>query len=356
MRSANRRLADVVRNYRLFLLVIGGYIAAGLCLQRIAGIAGLMGQLWYGETFLLYYVLLAYSAVGALALTRWSTVTRRRSPESGSVTWRATLAEFKARYVDTTTGPAALLISLTIPLFMNAFGSWKSAIPRLHPFTWDPALAQWDQLLHGGHHPWQLLQPLIGTPLVTAGLDFVYGLLIPVQVGVLLWQTWSSESRLKRQFFLTYVLTWVLLGTVAAVLMASAGPCFYGRMTGSPDPFAALMRYLESVDATTHLQTLDLQEGLWRNYTHSLTEPFAGISAMPSLHIAMPTLFFLVGRQVSRPVGWIFLTYLVLNLIGSVHLGWHYAIDGYVSIAGVCLIWAIAGRCLRSTQSQPRPL
>ena len=47
----------------------------------------------------------------------------------------------------------------------------------------------------------------------------------------------------------------------------------------------------------------------------------AGISAMPSLHVAMA----------------VFWTW-----IGSFHLGWHYALDGLVSLIGVILIWRFA--------------
>jgi hypothetical protein len=38
----------------------------------------------------------------------------------------------------------------------------------------------------------------------------------------------------------------------------------------------------------------------------------------------------------------------LLVLIGSVHLGWHYAVDGYVAIAAVTGFWWIAGRIIRA--------
>jgi uncharacterized membrane protein len=51
-------------------------------------------------------------------------------------------------------------------------------------------------------------------------------------------------------------------------------------------------------------------------------------------------LFALVGWRTSRLLGWLFTAYACVILIGSVHLGWHYAVDGYFSIAGALLIWA----------------
>ncbi|MCH8197830.1 MAG: hypothetical protein IH904_07085, partial [Proteobacteria bacterium] len=56
------------------------------------------------------------------------------------------------------------------------------------------------------------------------------------------------------------------------------------------------------------------------------------------------------------PVPGIVLTaYAVIIFIGSVHLGWHYAIDGYAGIAGTWLIWKFAGQMLRRGEREPGP-
>jgi hypothetical protein len=35
--------------------------------------------------------------------------------------------------------------------------------------------------------------------------------------------------------------------------------------------------------------------------------------------------------------------YAGVVLVGSVHLGWHYAVDGYLSIVGALAIWVGVG-------------
>jgi hypothetical protein len=45
--------------------------------------------------------------------------------------------------------------------------------------------------------------------------------------------------------------------------------------------------------------------------------------------------------------------YAVVIFIGSVHLGWHYAIDGYAGIAGTWLIWKFAGFVLGPRAPSP---
>jgi hypothetical protein len=43
-------------------------------------------------------------------------------------------------------------------------------------------------------------------------------------------------------------------------------------------------------------------------------------------------------------VRWIAIAYAFVILLGSVHLGWHYAADGYVAAGVTWLIWAAMGR------------
>jgi membrane-associated phospholipid phosphatase len=88
---------------------------------------------------------------------------------------------------------------------------------------------------------------------------------------------------------------------------------------------------------------------MWRFYlVNGQDDKVAGaISAMPSLHVASSCGFYLLARARNRWLGRLFFVFLVLMLLGSIHLGWHYAIDGYAGLAGAVVIWWLCGRLVR---------
>ncbi len=239
---------------------------------------------------------------------------------------------------------AALPVLLLLPPMISTFTYFKFLIPHLRPFAFDPQLADWDRALHFGSDPWALLQPALGQPIATAAINFVYHLWLFVVFGVLLWQGFSlSRPRLRMRYLVSFVLMWALLGNVAATLLSSAGPVYYGRITGLADPFAPLMAYLHQASQTVFLPVLDVQEMLWQRYVATDLTIGAGISAMPSLHVATSFSFALLGFAIRRWLGIAFSLFAAAILIGSVHLGWHYAIDGYAGIIGAWAIWWAVG-------------
>jgi hypothetical protein len=243
---------------------------------------------------------------------------------------------------------AAVPILLIYPFFTSTFTSLKVAIPHINPYSWDVPLSTLSQALHGGYLPWELLQPVFGYPLVTRALDLVYVSWFFVLYGILLWQIFSlRDQRLRTQFIATFMLAWIVLGTLGATLLSSAGPCYYGLVTGLPDPYAPLMDYLREVSKTYHLFALQAQDYLWTGYQQRQTAFGDGISAMPSMHLSMATLFVLLAWRRSRRLGAVFTIYGLLIFVASIELGWHYAADGYVAILGTSLIWQIVGRLQR---------
>ncbi len=88
------------------------------------------------------------------------------------------------------------------------------------------------------------------------------------------------------------------------------------------------------------------QDYLWQAYVNGEFHAGSGISAMPSMHISMSCFPVLVTWRYHWMLRVASVAYLIVLLMGSVHLAWHYAIDGYVAILGTYLIWWAVGRAM----------
>lgn len=238
----------------------------------------------------------------------------------------------------------ALPVMLALPPFFSAFTSVKRAIPTINPNGWDRAFMEIDAALHGGTAPWELLQPL-AHPLATFAISFAYNLWLPVAWAVLIVMAFVvARPVLRSQYLIAFVVSWTALGTAGAIVFASMGPCFYDL--AHPDdinPFAPLVAYLAEVNETYPVWALGVQEMLRADHLAGRTGFGAGISAFPSMHVAIAVLNAILGWQLSRLAGWLLTSFAVVIMIGSVHLGWHYAVDGYASALAVPVIWKLSG-------------
>ena len=252
--------------------------------------------------------------------------------------------QIKSQFLTTERIAAVIPVLLLYPVFISTFGVFKASITAIQPFAWDAQLAEWDRVLHGGYQPWEWLQPLVGHPFATDIIDTLYLLWFYVCGGVLFWQIVSlRRPHLRMQFLLTQVLVWMVLGNVAATALSSAGPAYYGHVTGLPDPFMPLMDYLRGAGEVATTNAVIIQDKLWESYLEYGNRVRYGISAMPSMHVAVAFLNAFLGFAVSRRLGLALGAFAVIILIGSVHLGWHYAIDGYAAILGTYVIWRGVG-------------
>lgn len=239
-----------------------------------------------------------------------------------------------------------------IPLFASVFTAIKAAIPQVVPFRFDQLFMELDRTLHFGQDPWLLLQPLLGHPLITSATSYLYNLWFPLMYLLLYWNIFSiARLQLRMRFLLSFVLVWALLGSVLALLLSSAGPVYYDAVTGLTGPFGPLMATLRDSDLVFKNWSLEAQDYLWQAYQAQGLAAGGGISAMPSLHVAVATLQALWGWSINRKIGALLTVYAGVVLLGSVHLGWHYAVDGYVSVVLTCAIWVLVGRlrCCRMT-------
>lgn len=320
-----------------FLLLVALHAAVAAAVGPLFGLPTAFAPGLYNDIFLLVNLTLALALL--LGWIVWVLV--RVRPDSPT---RHLLTELRTRHLTPERIALALPVFLLFPLFAAAFTYLKSAVPLLHPFAFDVEFAAWDRALHGGVAPWQWLQPLLGHAYVTAVVNTAYHLWFFVTYGVLAWQAVSlSRPRLRLQYLLTTLLLWGLAGNLLAVLLSSAGPVYYGRVTGLADPFAPLMAYLHAANETAPVLALQVQDMLWQAYVDQGAALGAGISAMPSLHVATAVSYMLLGFACRRWLGIAFAVFAGLIFIGSIHLGWHYALDGYVGALCALLIWYSVG-------------
>lgn len=232
-------------------------------------------------------------------------------------------------------------------LFLAVFSNYKRMIPMVVPFHLDPLFYGLDRAIHFGADPWMLLQPLLGHPLVTFVVNFLYNIWLFIVIMVFYWQAFATEDRaLRMQYIVSFLLCWALVGTVAATLLSSAGPCYYGAVVRGPDVYAPLMEYLHRANESYPIWALDMQQTLLDNYRNRHVSLVSGITAMPSMHVSIAWLMTLLGWRVGRGAGWLFSCYCLCIVMGSIHLGWHYAVDGYVSIVLTSAIWYATGRAV----------
>jgi hypothetical protein len=244
-----------------------------------------------------------------------------------------------------------LPIVFAMILFNKAVLESKPAIPLIRPFEWDETFATLDRTLHFGVDPWRLLQPFLGYDAVTFAINLIYCFWFLALFGLWFYFAFAGKmSALRTRFFLAYMIAWWIGGGILAVVFSSAGPCYYGLLGLPTDPFAPLMSYLNEVNTRLPIWALDAQKFLWDGYAGVTGRPL-GISAFPSMHNAMAVIFALAGMQLSRSLGRLLWLNAAVILVGSVHLGWHYAVDGYAAILIALAAWWIAGPIARWHQN-----
>lgn len=231
-----------------------------------------------------------------------------------------------------------LPIIVIVSLFLPAFSSFKGSISLFAEYQWDGFWIDVDRLIHG-QDAWRLIHPLIGYPEITFILGILYIIWLPLLLIALVYFSFLTDRpELRSQFLLTYFSCWAIIGSLCAVLFASVGPCFAYPFLKRPD-FLPLMHYLEFADSKYPIWVIHIQDRLAEQLVTQSRELGAGITAMPSMHVSMAFLYWLGARQINAWLGWIAFAYLIAIQIGSVHLGYHYAVDGYFSMIVTFIIW-----------------
>jgi hypothetical protein len=249
----------------------------------------------------------------------------------------------------------AILVPLLIVPAQITFQAVKQSIGPVVGFRADSWLHHADVAIHG-RMPWEWLWPVLGNATAMRTLDRLYFLWFGLLVLFVVWASWSSQRELRQRALIAFLFVWIGAGTITATVSASAGPCFYGDVVADSNPYAPLMAHLDSFSSTKPLRARISQRRLWEVRRADEWKTFGGISAMPSLHVAIAALFAFIGWSRSKWLGACLIAYACAIQIGSVALGWHYAVDGYIGALFAFGAWSLAGRLTVPAKSGPVPV
>jgi len=209
---------------------------------------------------------------------------------------------------------AALKIVMTIHCTI------KQSIPIINPLLYDDLLWKIDKVIHLGFSPTLIPLKLLSIPFVTTFIDITYILWYFVKLPFFITFIWFVDQKERYHFFSSYFLLWIT-GGLLALLFPSVGPIYK-----HPDLFADLNIPF----------AFELQKQLWIHYNEVLRHPenfatfiYEGVAAFPCLHVGIVVLFCIFSKKLNKTLFIIMLFYVLIIQVGSVHLGWHYAIDGY---------------------------
>jgi PAP2 superfamily len=240
-----------------------------------------------------------------------------------------------------------------MPVMMAAMGMLKMLIPVFSSFAHDDLFARMDKALFFGRHPWELTHAVFGSAEATLVIDRLYTFWVFL-LSIMIVLFALAAPRLERaRFFLSFTAAWIVLGVIGAYLGSSAGPCFQAQL-GLQDAsaYTGLMDRLHAMDAQLvadgkiGLGGVQWQSVLWDAYARRDIAFGMGISAMPSMHNAIAMLYFLAALRFGRITACVAGLFAIVTFIGSVHLGWHYAVDAIIGNVAVIPIWMLVSHYL----------
>ena len=228
-------------------------------------------------------------------------------------------------------------------LFQCTFTSVKNALPVWWSgFPYDKIQADFDRILHFGYDPWVWLYSVAAYDWVRLIVEWNYNILWFVLCYSALFYVVTSPraAGVRTRYIVSFMVVWILIGNVLAGMFMSAGPAFYGLVTGDTARFAEQLGFLAR-GADSGNSAASYQNYLWTLHSSGLPGFGSGISAFPSVHVGLITLNALFLFEYDRKWGTAAFVYVGFVVASSVYLAWHYAIDGYAAIAVTLAIYMV---------------
>lgn len=207
----------------------------------------------------------------------------------------------------------ALTIALLAGTALALHGWAKSMMPLIVDFWADPPLADLDAAIFG-RDPW----PWFRSDWLMPVYGYVYLLWFPITFVTLGFVAFSRRDH--SPVVVAFLATLVIGGTIGQYLLPSAGPIFYERIGLGP-------RFAELV-ATNHFSFNRVSDYLWLHHQARDAAIGTGISAMPSVHVALATWTACAAFRLWRPLAIPAAVYAAGIWAASIASGWHYSTDG----------------------------
>ena len=252
---------------------------------------------------------------------------------------------------------SGLCLLMALMVFQGTFTSVKNAMPVWqHGFKFDVAQADIDAFLHFGVDPWRWLYAVAAKDWVRIAVEWNYNVFwFLLNFTILFFVATSPKAATVRtRYMVCFMAVWILVGNVLAAIFLSAGPAFYGLVTGDTARFGEQLAFLAHGVGSPN-SAVSYQKYLWSLNEAGQTGFASGISAFPSVHVGLITLNALFLREYNRYLGALAFLYVAFVAASSVYLAWHYAIDGYVGAAVVLSIYLMARKLIPADRRLPVP-
>ncbi|WP_394180541.1 phosphatase PAP2 family protein [Yoonia maritima] len=230
---------------------------------------------------------------------------------------------------------------------MTCFTVFKARVVGMNGYDYDAIFAKWDLAIFG-KQPWEITHAIFPDAQTTALFDIIYHpAFLPMLIGYLVCASARSKPALRYTYMASFLVGFIVIGMVMAAAMSSAGPVYDDILFVTGGDFAPLISHLAAQgEEVPNMSFLYAQKYLLALQQSDHAGFGGGISAMPSMHVVMAFLWTLAGWHLNRAIGVLMTVYALLIWMISVHLGWHYFVDGLVGIIVISLIWVTIGRVM----------